>query len=221
MTGNEKITAAIAGLNLIITGVIAVTGYNMVTRVQQGIDQARLQMDQTKANIDISKFLNDLRPVAVVDCTANELTPNSVRVACNQKNIGSQRILMDPPEVRLRQRGGDTFYATKGYVVKQQSGNVLPIGTSGGIAYLVEVPGMSAVDWTKVEVVTDLTAKTDPTILDIARQTLHDRVAPEKLDALAMQTYEFTSAVVPLQPVAAPASPATAPLPTASAPAAN
>lgn len=186
-------------VNMLITLAAAVGGYFMVTRVQQSVDAAHLQIDQTKSIIDTAKFLNDLRPNVDLRCVANQEAATVVRVSCLQKNIGAQRVFLDQPTAMLILADDGQSIDPKYYRVTQLSGNAVPAGGTGSVDYLIQVLGATSVDWSKIDVVTNDLARTDPSILAIVKKQLYDAMDQEKIEDFSVQPYRLTSPVIPLE----------------------
>ncbi|GHD81710.1 hypothetical protein GCM10011419_28130 [Vogesella fluminis] len=180
-------------INLIAVVTGGVIGYFLVERVNTEIEVTKIQLDQTKLSIDISKFLNDIRPTLNDDCTAWATSPVQVKVSCSVKNIGVHRILLDKPLAKLRIKGQEEFINSKYFAQKLPNDNALPPGTEGTSSYIIEVP--SPADWSRVEVVTEINAKTDGIIIDIAKTTLSGSVDPKYVDALSRHGYVFTNQI--------------------------
>ncbi len=217
----EHINLGLTAINILVSVSIAVVGYAKVTRVQQSLDTAHLQIDQTKSIIDVAKFPNDLRPNIKMECSAHQEGPITARVDCSENNIGTQRALLDAPTVKLRQADQDAYYNTNSFKVTELSQNALPAGAAGSISYKIEALGLQEADWSKVIVETTVAVRTDPSILTVVKDNLHTTVSEDQLGDFSVQNFMRLSAVTPLQKAAAaPAVPENAvAIPSAASPA--
>jgi hypothetical protein len=207
----EKLNASTSLFNVLVTLAIAVGGYKWVTQPQQQADSAHRQ---TADIIEVAKFFNDIRPNINFTCVANQDGPVTVSVNCTEKNIGGQRIVLDLPDVKLKRTDQDGFIDSKYYKISQSNANTLPVGASGATSYKIEVPGYSAVDWSKITVVTSEYVKTDPDVLATLVGKLGSNVDEQQLGKLSVQSFGYMSPVTPIsaptpvQPAAVPTLPA-------------
>jgi hypothetical protein len=156
------------------------------------IEEPKLSMDFTKTSIDLSKFLNDLRPKLDLKCIPRTISDRKIEILCDIKNIGSNRALIDEPSASLHIRGTDNLIDKNEFLQKNQSKNALPSGIEGGSWYTIEFT--ESVDWSQIEVATEFTAKTDVTIVKLAKKMLlKNNVSAEDIDSLSQQGYVSSS----------------------------
>lgn len=181
----------IALINLIVVIIGGALGYYLIESTKLSIEEAKAAMERTKTTIDISKFMNDLRPAVNDQCSAWATSSTTLHVACTIKNIGAQRIIFSTPTAQIKNKETGDVLSTYFNYKRAPSGNVLPTNTEGSISY--SVTAKQPVDWTKIEVVTNYVAQTDPIIVSVATSTLKGFVDEASVKKLSEQSMTFTN----------------------------
>ena len=189
----EKKSMSVADWVAIINLVVVIMGgyltYHYVQSAQLQIESLKASLEKTKDTIDISKFINDLRPAVEHTCTATAESYTRARVSIKVNNIGAHRIFLGEPSVSIKLKDTDELLNSYFRFEKNPTGNTLPSKTSGSTDYIVTT--QQPVDWSKVEIVTTHNAVTDLQIVNVAKQILKPYV--DNVESLAKQGFTSTT----------------------------
>jgi hypothetical protein len=156
------------------------------------VEEPKQLFDSTKTSIDVSKFLNDLRPKVENECITKTISNKKLEVSCRLKNIGSHRVLINEPKAVLSIRDTDDSIDKTSFNQKHQSPNALPTGIEGLSDYSIEFD--KAVDWNKITVESVFISETDSTIIKIAKKMFtKNNISAQDIDSLSQQNYRFRS----------------------------
>lgn len=183
----------IALINLAVVVIGGLLGYKLIESTKLSIEEARAAMERTKTTIDVSKFMNDLRPAVNNQCSAWATSPTTLNVVCTVKNVGAQRIVIATPTTQIKNRETGKIISTYFNYQRAPSGNALPVNTEGTISY--SVTAKQPVDWRRIEVITNYQAQTDPIIVSVAKSSLRDFVDEASVIRLSSQGMTYTSFV--------------------------
>lgn len=183
----------IALINLVVVIIGGILGYQLIESTKLSIEEARAAMERTKTTIDVSKFMNDLRPAVNDQCSAWATSATTLNVVCTVKNVGAQRIVIATPTTQIKNKETGEIISTYFNYLRAPSGNALPVNTEGTISY--SVTAKQPVDWRRIEVITNYQAQTDPIIVSVAKSTLKEFVDEASVSKLSSHGMTFTSFV--------------------------